>query len=419
MFRFLLLQTIAIPFLFFCKRTNKQSAVHTVCFVDEQQNKNGRNEVFKDVQLYNSKHLTANFEQMEIPANVVTNNWKLKDLLQYKRWPWHLLFWLGYALFRLAPYYITIKYYASVYLEYMLLSEVLFVATTYFTIWLYKRLFHVKNYLAYFLTGAGTWLTYLSGKTVFQLFYLRNEPNFQGSTFLNIFLNSITFVIVYFLFLTACKYFKDGYITQQFEAERQQQQLMAEVNNLKSQIAPHFLFNTLNNLYGLAVDKSDKLPDLMLRLSDLLRHSLYQTQKPFVPLNDEINVLKSYIQLESVRLEDDLKLTFDNTVPATAPQQIAPLILIVFMENAFKHAKLVQSASVNIYIKTELENNWFTLTIKNNYNTEKEISSNGIGLTNVKRRLELLYPNLQHQLTITKDENFYTINLGLQLVKTG
>ena len=71
-------------------------------------------------------------------------------------------------------------------------------------------------------------------------------------------------------------------LAQQFEAEKKEQQLMAEVNNLKSQIAPHFLFNTLNNLYGLAVDKSDKLPDLMLRLSDLLRHSLYETQKPLV-----------------------------------------------------------------------------------------------------------------------------------------
>ena len=93
---------------------------------------------------------------------------------------------------------------------------------------------------------------------------------------------------------------------------------MAEVNNLKSQIAPHFLFNTLNNLYGLAVDKSDKLPDLMLRLSDILRHSLYETQKPVVALNDEINVLKSYIKLESLRLEDDLKLEFDNSVPEDA-----------------------------------------------------------------------------------------------------
>jgi len=275
----------------------------------------------------------------------------------------------------------------------------------------------VRKYAAYFLVGTVCWLLYLCGKTAFQLYYLRNEPSFRGD-FTGIVINNITFVIACFLFITSCKYFKDGYITHQFEAEIKEQQLMAEVNNLKSQIAPHFLFNTLNNLYGLAVEKSDKLPDLMLRLSDLLRHSLYETQKPLVPINDEINVLKSYIKLESVRLEDDLKLEFDNNVPANAPHQIAPLILIVFIENAFKHARLVQSAAVNIYINTTLEDNWFSLTIRNNYNKEKEGSSNGIGLINVKRRLEVLYPNLKHQLIISHDEHFYTINLGLQLVKS-
>jgi len=355
---------------------------------------------------------------MKVPSQELINNWKQKNLLQYRRWPWHLFFWLGYGLFRFGPYYVTIKYFNNIYLQYMLISELMFVATTYFTIWLYKRLFQANLYLVYFLVGAGCWILYLCGRTAFQLYFLQNEPGFRGNTFLNIFLNNITFALVCFLFITACKYFKDGYIKQQFEAERKQEQLVSEVNNLKSQIAPHFLFNTLNNLYGLAVDKSDRLPDLMLRLSDLLRHSLYETQKPLVPLNEELNVLKSYIQLESVRLEDDLKLAFDNTVPEDTQHQIAPLILIVFMENAFKHAKLVKSAAVDIYIKTTLENNCFNLTIRNNYNQEKESSANGIGLINVKRRLEVLYPGWQHQLTISKDDIFYTINLQLELVKT-
>ncbi|MGB8192958.1 MAG: histidine kinase [Chitinophagaceae bacterium] len=344
------------------------------------------------------------------------NDWKQKKILLNWRWPWHLFFWLGYILFRFGPYYITVKSYKRIFLEYMLLSEILFVVATYFTIWLYKRLFTKKKYLNYFLIGAGSWLLYLYAKTAFQFYYLRSIQGFQGSNFSNVIINSITFVIICFLFITACKYFKDGYIAQQFEAERKQQQLVAEINNLKSQIAPHFLFNTLNNLYGLAVDKSDKLPDLMLRLSDLLRHSLYETQKTFVPLIDEINVLKSYIQLERVRLEDDLKLEFDNQVPDDAQHQIAPLILIVFIENSFKHAKLFKEGAVEISIKTMLENNWFSLTIKNNYNADKPASSNGIGLINVKRRLEVLYPNHRHQLTIFKDDAYYTVSLGLQLV---
>jgi len=300
----------------------------------------------------------------------------------------------------------------------MLFAEILFVVVTYSTLWLYRRLFARKKYLVYFLVGTGTWILYLYGRTVFQFYYLQNAPGFQRNSFTDIFFNNIAVIMVYFLFITACKYFKDGYISQQFEAERKKQQLIAEINNLKSQIAPHFLFNTLNNLYGLAVEKSNKLPDLMLRLSDLLRHTLYEAQRPSVSINGEINVLKSYSELESIRLEENLKLDFDNKVPQESPYQIAPLILIVFMENAFKHAKFVQSAAVNIEIKTTLEGDWFGLTIRNNYNKERENSANGIGLTNVKRRLEVLYPNQQHQLTIIKDEIYYTVYLQLQLVKT-
>lgn len=294
----------------------------------------------------------------------------------------------------------------------------LFVGTIYFSIWLYKRLFESKQYLSYIVIGVSAWITYLCVRTAFQFYYLRNEPRFRNNSFADIFITSLTVVIVSFLFITACKYFKAGYITQQFDAEKKEQQLMAEVNNLKSQIAPHFLFNTLNNLYGLAVEKSDKLPHLMLRLSDLLRHSLYGTQKPLVPITDEIAALKSYIELERIRLEDNLKLTFENSIPNDAPHQIAPLILIVFIENAFKHAKLVQRGPITISIATRLEDDWFEMILQNNYNTEKNNSPNGIGLINVRRRLEVLYPNHHHRLIIEKDDNLYTIILELKLIKS-
>jgi two-component system sensor histidine kinase LytS len=321
-------------------------------------------------------------------------------------------------LFRFWPYYITLKYYPAVYLRYMLFSEIFFVVAIYLSLWLYKNFFQLKKYLVYFSVGAGIWLLYLGGRTLFQLSYLKNEPGFKGNAFTNIVLNNIAYVLVCFLFITACKYFKDGYIAQKMSIEGEQQKLKAEVNNLKSQIAPHFLFNTLNNLYGLAVQKSDKLPDLMLRLSDLLRHSLYETQKSLVSINDEINVLMSYIELERVRLEDDLQLKFDNGVPGNTDYQIAPLLLIVFVENAFKHAKFVQSSAVIINVQTKLEGGWFTLMIQNNYNGINKNENNGIGLINVKRRLDVLYPNNQHHLRITKDDEFYTVNLRLQLVKT-
>jgi hypothetical protein len=355
---------------------------------------------------------------MNSTARRFLNIGTLKDLFLNKRWPWHLLFWAGYIMFRFWAYYLTINFnYPPVFLQYMLLSELLFVGTTYLSLWLYRCQFEKKKYSTYFLIGAGIWVLYLLGRTAFQFWWLRNEKGFQNAVFADAFFTNIAVVFVFFLFITAAKYFKDGFIAQQFEAEKKQQQLMAEVNNLKSQIAPHFLFNTLNNLYGLAVDKSEKLPDLMLRLSNLLRHSLYETQKPLVPITEEINVLKSYIQLESIRLENYLQLKFDNMVPEDSPFEIAPLILIVFVENAFKHSKLVELAAVNIYISTAMENDTFTLLVRNNYNKEKESATGGIGLANVKRRLDVLYP--EHHLSITRNEEFFTVTLQLPLSKQG
>lgn len=363
-----------------------------------------------------SKRLSAIFDQMAttMASNLISNK-GLKDLMLYKRWPWHLLFWIGYILFRAGVYYITLEYYARVYLEYMLLSEILFVAMVYFTVWLYKKLFATEKFRIYFLVGALSWIAYLYARTSFQFYYLEGAPGFKNNSFSDFFLNSITVVIVYFLFITSCKNFKDGYIRQQFEAEIKEQQLQAEVNNLKSQIAPHFLFNTLNNLYGLAVEKSEKLPDLMLRLSDLLRHSLYETQKSSVPLQEEISVLKSYTDLETIRLESDLKLEFHSAVPEDSKFQIAPLVLIVFVENAFKHSKLVHGEPIYISINLALEGNFLILQVKNNYNKDQVASNPGIGLVNVKRRLEVLYPT--HLLTIKKDEHFFSIELRLPLLK--
>jgi two-component system sensor histidine kinase LytS len=356
---------------------------------------------------------------MALMIPLVLKKWEQPNLLLHKRWPWHLLFWTGYALFRFWLYYITVIYYPAIFLHYMLLSEIPFVAMTYFTLWLYRRLFAQGKYLPYVIAGTLGWILFLYLRTVFQFYFLKDEPAFRNNSFTDIFINSLTIVLASFLFVTACKYFKDGYIIQQFEAEKKAQHLLAEVNNLKSQIAPHFLFNTLNNLYGLAVEKSDKLPALMLQLSDLLRHSLYESQKPLVPISDEIELMKSYSQLERVRLEDDLQLEFSNRIPSHSPYQIAPLLLIVFVENAFKHAKFVQTPPVKIEIETALEEEWFSLTIRNNYNPERIQSVNGIGLSNVKRRLDVLYPNGKHQLAIIKDEIYFTVYLHVMLEKTG
>lgn len=376
----------------------------------------GRNGLFRDRQHGSRRIFTGIFDQMKTEAGQRRAiGGRLHAILLWQRWPWHLLFWLGYIIFRFWMYYITVQFYPPVYLKYMLLSEILFIGMVYYTLWLYRKLFEKERYAGYFILGALSWLAYLYGRTEFQFYYLADAPGFKRNNYWDILLNNVAVVLVCFLFLTSCKYFKDGYIRQQANAEKKSQQLMAEVNNLKSQIAPHFLFNTLNNLYGLAVEQSDKLPPLMLRLSDLLRHSLYKADKPLVPLTEEMSVLKSYIELESIRLEDNLQLAFTNNVPDGSTHLIAPLILIVFIENAFKHAKFVKSGAVQIAIVSGLEDDWFTFSVRNNYNKDMEASATGIGLVNVKRRLEVLYP--AHHLKIHQDGNIYSVELGMPLTQ--
>jgi LytS/YehU family sensor histidine kinase len=153
----------------------------------------------------------------------------------------------------------------------------------------------------------------------------------------------------------------------------------------------------------------------MLRLSDLLRHSLYETQKPAVSIHEEIDMVKSYIALESLRLEDDLELAFNNSIAEDAPYEISPLILIVFIENAFKHARFVKTGPIIIRIDMKLEKGRFNLLTTNNFNDDKQLSSGGLGLTNVRRRLEVLYPDDQHHLTISRDSGHFVVNLQLQL----
>jgi two-component system, LytTR family, sensor histidine kinase LytS len=203
---------------------------------------------------------------------------------------------------------------------------------------------------------------------------------------------------------------------------------------LKAQLSPHFLFNTMNNFYGLAVAQSKQLPDLMLRLSELMRYSLYGTNKPTVLLKDEIRYLKNYIELEKIRLEDTLKLSFNENALTSDGIEIAPLILIVFVENAFKHSRNIQNEDIDIKIDISVSDiGWLTFKIENNYTNsgknpiktvekaQNVIASDsvanvgGIGLENVKKRLEALYPAGLHTLVFEDDGHIFKVRLKIKL----
>ena len=182
-----------------------------------------------------------------------------------------------------------------------------------------------------------------------------------------------------------------------------------ELKFLKMQIHPHFLFNTLNTLYGFALKKSEEAPEMILKLSNLLDYILYQVDKPLVLLIDEINHIKNYIALEKLRFQEGLNIDFQIDI-ANQDLKIAPMLLLPFVENAFKHGTQINDVlKIDINIKTTADFLYFEII---NLAKESEKSSKGIGLENIKKRLEMLYVN-KYDLEILKEEYTYKVNLKI------
>lgn len=198
----------------------------------------------------------------------------------------------------------------------------------------------------------------------------------------------------------------------------QKTQLETELAYLKSQIQPHFFFNTLNNLYSLTLDKSDKAPETVIKLSDLMSYVIYDSAKSLVPLQNEIDHIKTYVDLEKLRYGDRLKLSISIKGNVDA-KEVPPLIFIPYIENAFKHGCATTADEIPIEIKFEVfpETLWFTC--RNRISKEKDIhkkllenSHFGIGLKNTERRLNLRYEK-NYQLQITESDDIFEVQLKL------
>ena len=205
-------------------------------------------------------------------------------------------------------------------------------------------------------------------------------------------------------------------------------QTKSELQVLQSQLSPHFLFNTLNNLYGLSISEYTKVPNLLLKLSDLLRYSVYEGKEMFVPLKDELEYLKNYIEFEKIRLGERLNLKLNLEEVLDASVKIAPMLLIVFVENAFKHSRDTVQEKVFIEIDLRLvpseanrertgEKRRILFSVRNSHfksgsKSEMNKKHSGFGLESVRKRLNFLYHNA-HEMNIQESEREYNVNLLL------
>jgi hypothetical protein len=182
-----------------------------------------------------------------------------------------------------------------------------------------------------------------------------------------------------------------------------------ELNYLKMQIHPHFLFNTLNTMYGFALKKADETPEMILKLSNLLDYLLYQIDKPFVLLKDDINHIEDYISLEKMRFHETLDISF-KTENILENIQIAPMLLLPFIENSFKHG-VIKNGLLTIKINISCKDNNVFFSIENTSTNSSE-TSKGIGLENLQKRLSLLYKNA-YILDISNENDIFKVNLKL------
>lgn len=277
---------------------------------------------------------------------------------------------------------------------------------------LIPRLLYKKKYTVYTVSIIFSFAFYVLVMWLLWVNFTNPDINFT-------FNRHLFFSTFIFLFILACstayKTIRDKIISDQLVKEKETENLKTELSLLRSQVSPHFMFNVLNNMVALARKQSDQLEPSLIKLSSLMRYMLYETDEEKVSLEKETEYLQSYIDLQQQRFGK--KVIINVTMcQADKMYDIEPMLLIPFVENAFKHGTgLIENAHIDIELKAE--KNILYFSVSNKYDPasiEVKDKASGIGLVNVQRRLELLHPG-KHKLDITKDNNLFTVSLKINL----
>lgn len=329
---------------------------------------------------------------------------------------WFLVWFFFYIFFSVGTSNISFLFWFSI-----LLSSISIVASYVFMYDLipkylltkkYKQFILYSFYTAVFVT-TGVLMTVAFGFVFFFNLEFQQMPTLTKSA--SVILICVLLIVALTSSLKILKYNyqsleeKKSLETQFLETQLQLKE--QELKFLKMQIHPHFLFNSLNTIYGFAIKKADETPDMILKLSNLLDYILYQVEKPVVILEEEVHHLEDYIALEKMRFHDTLQVNFKKE-QTDAVLQIPPMLLIPFVENSFKHGVVIDEVlSVNINLKTDA--NYLFFEIENS-STIKRKSTTGIGLQNIKKRLQMLYPE-KHQLQIIEGKSIFKVVLRIEL----
>jgi len=282
---------------------------------------------------------------------------------------------------------------------------------------LIPRFLTEKKFVVYALYLLGLVIIVTATKIVVLYLIMSDSPIARSQLLLN---QEWLFILNFMIAgaATIFKIIKDWNTHQREKKELEKQTMQSELNFLRSQVNPHFLFNTLNSLYALTLKKSDKAPETVLKLSEIMRYMLYECNEKYVSLEKEISYVKNYLDLEKLRHGEGVHIEF-KIGEGTEDKNIAPLVLIPFVENAFKHGIKNQIKNGYVMMNLSVVKGDLLFEIKNSKpppspEPTSKIRSGGIGLVNVQRRLNLIYPD-KYVLKIKNTQAFFKITLKLKL----
>ncbi|MDJ1504748.1 sensor histidine kinase [Xanthocytophaga agilis] len=336
----------------------------------------------------------------------------------------HILFWIAYLLVYTGVHADGEDFFLTYFqIELQKLPPAILVA--YVNMYVLFPLFFIqRKYVAYSLWAIVLlFIASVVGRALIErviepLFYADTtvvEEVFIGYLLLK---SMLWFLSPILLFTLVLKVFRQWVDQEQYNQEMAKEKLATELNFLKAQVQPHFLFNTLNNLYALTLQASPVAPRVVLKLSELMSYMLYDSQSDTLLLSKEISHIQNYIELEKLRYTSRLDLSL-NVSGDIHDKRIAPLLLIPFVENAFKHGVSNETNQIWVTIDIKVKDNWLSVKVENSHTGDELVSSlsnnhNGLGLQNIARRLKLLYPN-DHELAIKKETDRYLVDLKIKM----
>lgn len=329
---------------------------------------------------------------------------------------WHLIFWLVMVSFLIFVVASDTKLSTNDVLVIFVLYPFINICLFYLNyLVLIPAFLNKKRYGIYAFTIVTALIAFGLGKyglaVVFKHYILERSKNHIVG-FWPYFTETIFTSLVYLFLSTALKFTVDWFLNERVQRDLENQRLVAELAFLKSQINPHFLFNSLNSIYSLAYQRSETTPDAILKLAEIMRYMLYESNDNRVELSKELQYLQNYIDLQKIRFSGKAYIDF-KIVGDVDNQQIAPLLLIAFIENAFKHG-VANNPLTPIRVLIDVDDGHLHLHIQNRKHANNRDVVGGIGLGNVKRRLKLLYPD-KYNLEIRDEEDTYTVDLSLVL----